>query len=225
MSESDVDLFHDGQLDAAGRAAFLERAATDPGLADDLAFRANLDERLRAAFGSPPDVSGIIGPAFGTPTRGGRSRWSWLAIAAVLLVGTFAIVFANPGDDRVTISAEELWKELDPIMNCKAPVLTKDDQFTQFFSQTHGAGLKVQAFSGALVHGPVKCAAEPSASLFTVVLPMPDGQPPDIRMVLVGCEAEVKPSGDLLVFHRTLRGVPLVEITTATSPRALSLFY
>ena len=111
------------------------------------------------------------------------------------------------------------------IRNCRAPKLTNDDQFATRCRIAHGAPLRIRTGTGAIVHGPAKSVAAPNASLFTIVLPTPQGATMDIRLVLVGYAVDVEASGGIHAFQHTIYGIPLIELATKSTSRALALFY
>lgn len=227
MTEHDVDLFHDDLLDAAARARFEARAKSDPDLASGVAFRAKLDDRLRAAFGSSPagsspEMQRIMAP----PVELSRGNLTWFAIAAVALIAVvLGLLLTNAGESRETLAASELWKDLDPIRSCRSPKLTNDDQFANRCKIAHGAPLRIRTGTGATVHGPTKSVAAPNASLFAIILPTPQGATADIRLVLVGYGVDVEASGGIHAFQLTIKGIPLIELATRSTSRALALFY
>lgn len=192
----------------------------------------DLDQRLRSAFGLPPDFNQIVARIRRTPRGALRRRFGLFAVAASLLVGaTLAIALATrpPTPTSNAISAEHLWAGLQPVFSCKTPLMAYSDQLELHCLDKHGVGLRVK-LDGApgrapLAHGPGPCNELPSASVLTIVFPGMEKQPADVRMVLIGRSLPIEPSGDIHVFRRELHGLQLVELSMADRSRALALFH
>lgn len=186
----------------------------------DVDFRRDLDERLKAAFGEPPDFAKMVEAPTNT-----RRLW-FAAVAALLLVAVW--LAATWKGDAQEIDAEVLWAELRPVVNCSAPVMNSK-QLAQHCTTAHDVGLQILLVGNVYVHGPTKSVTFPDASVLTIVLPPTfPGAKSETRVVLIGGELPIRATDSVRVFRRTVRGLHLVEMAKAgdeaEGARALAMF-
>ncbi len=197
----------------------------------DPKIQAEIDARLRAAFGNPPDPAPML-ERLRAPRRPIRRTWLAAATAAAVLAASvlaFAL-WAGPDDDDqddpTAIDAVTVWKQLDPIFQCQPPRIADDKQFATHCVDTHGSSLCVKTREDVSVHGPTRYAALPGTSVFTVVFrPKLPGAPSDVRAVLLGRRLAIRSTDEVRAFHRELHGLQMYELSRSGESRALTLFY
>jgi hypothetical protein len=193
-----------------------------------------MDARIRAAFGDPPDFAGMATRATTRrPVPRARRRIATAAALAgvvLLAVGAWQWQRGRPTNPDVpdvelarAVDAAAVWQELAPTASCMAPRITRPDELASHCQTTHGSEVRVDVSGPAEIHGPTTCASLPQASVLTVIYPPGPGLPADVRTLLIGVDVPVRPSSGIRAFQKELRGVGVVELTTAPAARALDL--
>jgi hypothetical protein len=93
------DAYLDGQLDAAGRAAFERAMRDDPALARQVALQRRIDQSLGRLFAASDRSAGRVAPAAAAGARPIAFRPLTWSIAAAVLVGVALVVYflSRPG--------------------------------------------------------------------------------------------------------------------------------
>lgn len=233
----DTDVYLDGQMTGAERAAFEQRLAADPQAAADLARQRRVDAALADLFdpGEPPALdfdaadAPIAMPKPSAPGVNRRLRLVGLAAAVLLVAAGAWLIFANFGKS-VGIQARQVYARL--VDNNFAPeeVCTDPDKFESYMQGRTGQGLllgssgtSVQLVGWAYAQDP-----GPKGGRVIILMVHDRGKPVIVFIDPINQQhpiAHPKPGSGLNTFERTIDRLILHEITPHAEPGVIQHLY